>query len=200
VAYDAENRQKSAGASSYLYDGAGQRVEKTTASGQTVYVYDAFGLLAAEYSTVGTPVLCTTCYLTTDHLGSTRLVADQNGNVMGRHDYAPFGQEIPAGVDGRTPVWGAGDNVNQKFTGQERDADTNLDFFQARYMSAGLGRFMSADPYNAGADLTNPQSWNGHAYVLGNPLALVDPIRDSVARMPSTTHLAYCSLPRCRQE
>jgi hypothetical protein len=42
-------------------------------------------------------------------------------------------------------------------------------------MSAGLGRFMSADPGNAGADFTNPQSWNGYAYVLGNPLGLVDP-------------------------
>jgi hypothetical protein len=42
-------------------------------------------------------------------------------------------------------------------------------------MSAGLGRFMSPDPANAGADFTNPQSWNGYGYVLGNPLALVDP-------------------------
>jgi len=42
-------------------------------------------------------------------------------------------------------------------------------------MASGLGRFMSADPGNAGADFTNPQSWNGYGYVLGNPLGLVDP-------------------------
>ncbi len=75
----------------------------------------------------------------------------------------------------RTSVWGASDNVNQKFTGQERDAETNLDFFQARYLSSGLGRFMSPDPHNAGAAMKNPQSWNAYAYVMGNPLNSVDP-------------------------
>ena len=65
--------------------------------------------------------------------------------------------------------------MSQRFTGQERDTETGLDFFQARYMASGLGRFMSADPGNAGADFTNPQSWNGYGYVLGNPLGLVDP-------------------------
>jgi GH24 family phage-related lysozyme (muramidase) len=45
-------------------------------------------------------------------------------------------------------------------------------------MSAGLGRFMSPDPGNAGADFTNPQSWNGYAYVLGNPLGNTDPSGD----------------------
>ena len=78
-------------------------------------------------------------------------------------------------MGGRSGVWGASDSVTQKFTGQERDAETALDFFQARYFSGGLGRFMSPDPGNAGADLTNPQSLNGYGYVLGNPLGLVDP-------------------------
>jgi len=103
------------------------------------------------------------------------MVTDQNANIIARHDYAPFGQEIPAGVSGRTSLWGASDFVNAKFTGYERDTETALDFAQARYMSAGLGRFMSPDPGNAGAIPTNPQSWNGYAYVLGNPLGLVDP-------------------------
>jgi hypothetical protein len=46
---------------------------------------------------------------------------------------------------------------------------------QARYMSAAQGRFNSPDPGNAGADLTNPQSWNGYSYVWNNPLSAVDP-------------------------
>ncbi len=175
VAYDAENRQKTAGSNSYVYDGAGQRVGKTTPSGTTTFVYDAFGQLAAEYSTAAVTNLCTTCYLSTDHLGSTRMITDGSGNVVARHDYAPFGQEILAGVNGRTSLWGASDLVNAKFTGYARDTETALDFAQARYMSAGLGRFMSPDPANAGADFTNPQSWNGYAYVLGNPLGYRDP-------------------------
>jgi RHS repeat-associated protein len=194
VSYDAENRQTAAGTNSYSYDGAGQRVSKTTGSGQITFVYDAFGQLAAEYAggtvwtkdyvraggqiaaienAYGAP--CTTCYLSYDYLGSPRMVTDQSANIIARHDYAPFGQEIPSGVGVRTSVWGPSDNVNQKFTAQERDAETNLDFFQARYLSSGLGRFMSPDPGNAGADATNPQSWNGYAYVLNNPLTMTDP-------------------------
>jgi RHS repeat-associated protein len=72
-------------------------------------------------------------------------------------------------------LFGQDASVNQKFTGQERDQETNLDFFQARFMSSLQGRFLSADPFSAGADLSDPQSWNGYAYVRGNPLALVDP-------------------------
>ena len=171
VTYDAENRQKASGANSYLYDGLGERVEKVLASGTTVYVYDAFSELVAEYSATVVTAPCTTCYLSYDQLGSTRLVTDSNAKVISRHDFAPFGQEIPAGLGGRTTLWGGTDNVSQKFTGQIRDSESGEDFFNARYLSSGLTRFMSADPYNAGADITNPQSWNGYAYVLGNPLA-----------------------------
>ncbi len=51
-----------------------------------------------------------------------------------------------------------------------------MDFFTARYYGSALGRFTSPDPANAGADPTDPQSWNAYAYVRNNPLALVDPM------------------------
>ena len=177
ITYDANNLQITAGSNAYAYDGLGQRVSRTVGSAPaTYYVYDAFGQLSAEYTAAPLTIdRCVTCYLSYDHLGSPRMVTDPAAQIVALHDYAPFGQEIPAGVGGRTSLWGASDNANQRFTGQERDSETNLDFFQARYMSSGLGRFMSPDPANAGADLTNPQSWNAYAYVLGNPLANVDP-------------------------
>jgi RHS repeat-associated protein len=162
----------------YGYDAEGKRITKSFLSGpSTVYVYDVFGSLAAEYSSapLTTAPVCGTCYLSTDHLGSTRLVTGENGSVMARHDYLPFGEEIPSGYANRGADWAADDSVKQKFTGKERDAETQLDFFQARYYSAAQGRFNSPDPMNAGADPTNPQSWNGYAYVLNNPLASVDP-------------------------
>jgi hypothetical protein len=37
------------------------------------------------------------------------------------------------------------------------------------------GRFQSPDPANAGADPSNPQSWNGYSYVYNNPLSYTDP-------------------------
>ncbi|MBV9770753.1 MAG: hypothetical protein JOZ32_14355 [Bryobacterales bacterium] len=189
-AYDAENRQtsetNSSGLSaSYLYDGDGKRVEKILSNGQKVlYVYDAWGRLAAEYDlqNPGTPP-CATCYLTYDHLGSLRMVTDANANVVARHDYIPFGEEIPSGTAGRGSQFDGYDNVNQKFTGKERDTETGLDFFQARYYGAGMGRFMSPDSVEEGLDpvpvpwanFENPQSLNLYAYVRNNPLSNSDP-------------------------
>jgi RHS repeat-associated protein len=110
-------------------------------------------------------------------LGSVRLETDQDQNVIGRHDYLPFGEELPNGTAGRTGNgFDAVSNVRQGFTGQESDGGTaSLDFFNARHLSAPLGGFVQADPGNAGADITHPQSWNAYGCVLGNPLGLVDP-------------------------
>jgi hypothetical protein len=116
-------------------------VEKTIAGGATtVYVYYALGKLAAEYATAPVEAPCTTCYLVWDQLGSTRLVTDQNANVVARHDYLPFGEEIAGGTAGRNGQWGPFDNVNQKFTGQIRDSETGQDFFNARYFTGASNK------------------------------------------------------------
>ena len=62
-----------------------------------------------------------------------------------------------------------------RFTGKERDAESGLDYFGARYFGSALGRFTSPDPLGSSGNPKNPQSWNRYAYVLNNPLALVDP-------------------------
>jgi RHS repeat-associated protein len=170
----------SEGQASYGYDGSGQRVTKSN-NGliSTLYVYNIFGNLAAEYNSFGAQQSpCAICYLSYDHLGSVRMVTDNSpsANIIARHDYLPFGEEIPANTAGRRSEWGPfSDKVDQKFTGQERDDETGFDFFQARYFYGIQGRFNSPDPGNAGADPSNPQSWNGYSYVLNNPLNLVDP-------------------------
>ncbi len=61
-----------------------------------------------------------------------------------------------------------------QFTGKERDQETGLDFFGARYMSAAQGRFISADPSNLSVDFWYPQSWNKYTYALNNPLSFTD--------------------------
>ena len=175
IQYDAENRQVYVkdglgNVYQYTYDGLGQRVSRQLNSGTpTNYVHDAFGNLAAEYNP---PVAaaCTTCYVSWDHLGSTRMVTDASGSIVSRQDYLPFGVEIPR-------TWSVVDGLSPKFTGQDHDAETLLEFYQARYLAAGLGRFMSVDPGNAGADPTDPQTWNMYGYVRNNPLALHRSIR-----------------------
>jgi RHS repeat-associated protein len=115
----------------------------------------------------------------TDHLGSTRLVLNGSGTVVGCHDYVPFGEEIAAGTGGRGSCYGAADTVNQKFTGKERDVETGLDYFGARYLSSAQGRWTSPDwsaapqpvPY---ASLGDPQTLNLYAYVRNSPLGRAD--------------------------
>jgi RHS repeat-associated protein len=107
-----------------------------------------------------------------DAMGSTRLVMD--GTAVERHDFEPYGAELSGGW--RTSALGyVSATVRQRFTGQERDDDTTLDYFLARYYSGTQGRFGSPDPGNAGANPGDPQSWNGYAYVSGNPLTYTDP-------------------------
>jgi RHS repeat-associated protein len=87
----------------------------------------------------------------------------------------PYGEELFAGTGGRSTSIGfsASDGIRKQFTGYQRDAETNLDFAQARYYSLAEGRFTSADIF--GGRLTNPQTLNLYAYVLNNPLKYVDP-------------------------
>jgi len=159
--YDAENRMISStvngGTTQYGYDGDGRRVTKTMAGATTTYVYDAMGQLVAEYGAL-TALDSGTKYVTVDHLGSTRLVTDSSGNPERCYDYLPFGEEIASGTDGRTGncFTSAATPLTQKFTGKERDAETGLDYFGARYMSSAQGRFTSPDPEGAGATAFDP--------------------------------------------
>ena len=132
------------------------------------------------------------------------MVTGLNGSVVARHDYLPYGEEIPGGTFGRsgTDDFGVSANVNQKFTGQERDPEMtpNSDFFNARYFSAAAGSFLRPDPANAGADLGSPQSWNGYGYVSGNPLGFVDPsgmnlVAPGPGDDPCFVYDAWCSGP-----
>jgi RHS repeat-associated protein len=191
--YDAENHQTQYFESTntqtpkakYFYDGDGRRVKKIVRvqSGQqtvdetTLFVYDGGGALVAEY-TQNAPASTTppqTVYLTADTLGSPRINTNQKGEVVARHDYLPFGDEI-IGLGQRIQHSEyVDDNVRKKFTGYEKDEETGLDFAQARYYGEGLGRFTSVDPVLESIKPTLPQTWNRYAYVLNNPLNIIDP-------------------------
>ena len=60
-------------------------------------------------------------------------------------------------------------------TSKERDNETGLDFFEARYYASTQGRFTSPDPLQASAKRRNPQTWNRYTYGLNNPLRYTDP-------------------------
>jgi RHS repeat-associated protein len=83
----------------------------------------------------------------------------------------PFGEECHAGRAG----YGGG-SLRQRFTGKERDDETGLDYFRARYFSGTQGRFTNPGPaIIKKARLLDPQRLNLYAYVRNNPLKYVDP-------------------------
>ncbi|MCW5956478.1 MAG: RHS repeat-associated core domain-containing protein [Pyrinomonadaceae bacterium] len=180
--YDAENHQievqndQDTTIGEYRYDGDGKRVKKISSTETTIFVYNASGQLVAEYSTQ-TSQSPQTSYLTTDHLGSTRLVTDQLGAVKDRKDYGAFGDEIvtSARVSGIGYTSG-GDEVRKGYTGYEKDGESGLEFAQARYYSTTHGRYTSVDPLTASASIRNPQTFNRYAYVLNSPYKYVDPL------------------------
>jgi len=113
-------------------------------------------------------------YVVTDALGNIRVIEDEQGNVIERHDYLAFGEECTTGPCAANPGVGAGQP--RKFTGKERDQETGLDYFGARYYSPPIARFTTVDPvYTWRENLTDPQRWNRYAYARNNPLKYVDP-------------------------
>ena len=196
--YDAENKLTtyeggtSNGGATYLYDGDGRRVKKVVGGPTivtTVFVYNVAGQLVAEYSTAAPPAPGGTSYMTSDTLGSPRVITVANQGVKARHDYLPFGEEIGgpqiALLGGRATAQGyTGDTVRQKFTSKERDNDTGLDYFGARYYASNQGRFTSVDPSRKSIITANPQTWNRYSYTYNNPLALVD----NNGKWPTGTH------------
>jgi RHS repeat-associated protein len=103
-------------------------------------------------------------YLLQDHVGSTRVVTDEQGNVTGRYNYEPYGAEKADSIQ---------DTTTQRWLGQPSDGDTGLTYMNARYYDPELAQFISADtivpnPYR-------PQSLNRYSYVENDPINRVDP-------------------------
>ncbi len=167
----------------YYFDGEGKRVKKkvydpsapVVVKEETIFVYSS-GKLIAEYSTAPPPQTPTTNYTATDMLGSPRVLTNSLGEVVSRRDFLPFGEEVLPDGTNRTPNQKyVVDGVRQKFTGYQKDEETQLDFAEARMYENRHGRFTAVDPLLASGKSANPQTFNRYVYCLNNPLALTDP-------------------------
>ncbi|QQS58748.1 CHAP domain-containing protein [Candidatus Peregrinibacteria bacterium] len=105
-------------------------------------------------------------YHHTDHLSGASVDTDNNGNILQLTDYYPYGNER---IEETTTDF----HNDYTYTGKERDEDTDLLYYEARYYNSNIARFISIDPW--AGDLTDPQSLNKYAYVRNNPLKYVDP-------------------------
>jgi RHS repeat-associated protein len=186
--YDQENRITGAAGYAYTYDGDGNRVKKSNGSTGTLYWYmspgivaesDLSGNLTSEYAFFDGEHVARrdgpngsggVFYYFSDHLKTTDIVTDAQGNIKNESDFYPWGGELQ---------FANSDSNHYKFTGKERDTETGLDYFGARYYSNGLGRFITPDwaanatavPY---AEFADPQSLNQHSYVRNIPTVKVD--------------------------
>jgi RHS repeat-associated protein len=129
-------------------------VDNTTQN--TVY-YEANGQILARKNPDGSKT-----YYQNDHLGSTNLLTDQNGNVVENTTYYPYG-EIKSG----------GTQSKYLYTGKEKDTETGLSYYESRYYNAHLQRFTQPDTVLP--NIYDPQQLNRYTYVRNNPLKYTDP-------------------------
>ena len=126
----------------------------------------ALGQLIATYDNDGLH------FYLNDPLGTRRAQTDYAGVLEQTCASLPFGDALNCTNSLQFPT-------EHHFTGKERDAESGLDYFGARYYGSNMGRFMSPDwsakiepvPYSK---MDNPQSLNLYAYVGNNPLSNAD--------------------------
>jgi RHS repeat-associated protein len=179
--YDVENRIATVAGVTYTYDADGDRTQKSSG---TMYwpgpdgvlaETDLSGTIKEEYiffdghriARIDRPSGAVHYYFS-NHLGSHSMVTSATGGCEQDIDYYPFGGVIKDHCP----------NVAQhyKFAGKERDTESGLDNFEARYDASNLGRFMTVDPLGiVKQKFFDPQQWNMYSYTRNNPLRFSDP-------------------------
>ena len=165
----------------FAYDGNGQRVKKVSSNGTALYfgaLYETRGGVGILHLFAGNQRVASvidggyTQFYHPDHLGSTWMVTDPNGEIKEKNEFYPFGTYRPSpetfDYDPSYP------DVFYTFTGQEEDDELGLYNYGARLYDPVLGRFISPD--SIVPDFTDPQSFNRYSYVLNNPLRYIDPM------------------------
>jgi RHS repeat-associated protein len=183
--YDAESTMATDAGVTYSYDADGVRTGKSSgtmywpgARGEVLAETDLSGNINEEYIYFNGARIArvdrpsgTVHYYFSDHLGSASVITDASGNVEEGYYYYPYGV-----IQSTT---GGGDPNHYRFTGKERDTESNLDNFGARYYTSSMGRFTTPDwaarptavPYAVFGD---PQSLNLYGYVRDDPVSRAD--------------------------
>jgi len=101
-----------------------------------------------------------------NHLGSASLELDNTGNIISYEEYHPFG--TTSYRSGRTETETS--QKRYKYVGKERDEETGLYYYGARYYAAWLCRFVSTDPLKE-----KYLEWSPYVYCADNPIKFIDP-------------------------
>ncbi len=159
-------------------------VTRSTVYTPTYYIHSYDGRLLAEYDATGTcvkdyiylgnkllaeyyPATGKYYYYTSDQINSTRIITDSYGTVVYSAVFDPYG--------GMQKQWVNAYQPSLKFSGKERESQSELDYFGARYYDHLKYRFISVDPLiNKEKAFSNPQYWNLYSYCGNNPITFLD--------------------------
>jgi len=158
------------------YDGEEARIKKVSATSTVIYIGGVYEIrngapllhIFANGKRIATVEGTGMHYFHTDHLNSTTVVTDQNGQEVEEMGYLPFGALLYDNA-----LQGGQWRSVYRFTGQEYDAEFALYNYNARLYDPIMGRFISPD--HIMQDFYNPQNLNRYAYCINNPLIYVDP-------------------------
>jgi RHS repeat-associated protein len=101
-----------------------------------------------------------------DHLGSTSLLTNSTGGVVEETSYTPYGEVRTGGTQSK-----------YQYTGQEKDLNTGLNYYGARYYNSHTAHFTQPDSMLP--ELYDPQQLNRYAYTRNNPIKYTDPSGNS---------------------
>ncbi|MFC1770036.1 RHS repeat-associated core domain-containing protein [Nitrospirota bacterium] len=187
--------------STYTYDANGNRVSKTVDGVRTDYVYDGLDVVLELINNTPSAYYVRTRnidqplarvelnpdgtvervgYYHADVQGSIIAVTDEDGAVIERYAYSPFGvtEIVLDDAEFDNPYY---------FTGKPWDVEAALMYFNARYYSPEMGRFISVDPIGfESGDL------NFYRYVGNNPVNYSDPLGLAKCTYSISSHTMVC--------
>ena len=155
--------------------------------GRLLAEYDVYGECLKDYIYMGArlvaefkPATAEYFYYTQDQIGSTRVVTNDAGAVVYAEAHDPYG--------GIQKTWVNNFEPKRKFSDKERDEETDLDYFGARYFANTNYRWISIDPLIIKRNDPNPPAyWNLYSFCLNNPLRY----RDPTGREAEAQHTIY---------
>lgn len=121
------------------------------------------GLVTQTHHVMAVPEIY---YVQDDHLGTPQMLHDENGIVVWRADYAPFGQ---VNIDDDPDLDGRSIDLPIRFPGQYADSESGLHYNYFRDYDPGVGRYNQSDPIGLRGGL------NTYGYAYQDPLRHADP-------------------------
>ena len=202
-AYDADNQRTvkyhiQTGEETLYFDQFWQGVNEDSDFRQSKHIYlgetriaTRLNLESRNGSTDNSYEQVNTYYYHPDHLGSAQFVTDRHGGRYEHMEYTPYGELWEEQVSDSY------DMIPFRFTAKERDEETGLYYYGARYLDPKRGRWLSADP--AGPELGNPnregfnlvEGMNWYSYSGNNSLLFLDPTGFRIVH-----HYAYYNMSK----